>query len=240
MAYTNKTTHYELPQYVGNDKPTYLGDFNGAMEKIDTAIFGVDTKAESAISNADSASETANNAYEVANGAKSTANGAQSTANTAQQTATDAQSTATSALNVANNVGNRLNSLESNVGELVNTINGLKGTVLWTNPNPTTSFDEQDITLASDNYDYLIAEFEMDLTAPQSKIEYGLKNNGLECIYNSDTSLRWWARRFNFINLTTFHVKNCVLISYADPTQATVANDKCIPIRVIGIKNSVF
>lgn len=38
MASTNKTTNYELSQYVGTDKPTYLGDYNGDMLKIDTAI----------------------------------------------------------------------------------------------------------------------------------------------------------------------------------------------------------
>lgn len=38
---TNKTTHYELSQYVGTDKPTYLGDYNGDMLKIDTAIYNV-------------------------------------------------------------------------------------------------------------------------------------------------------------------------------------------------------
>ena len=35
---TNKTTNYELSQYIGTDKPTYLGDYNGDMLKIDTAI----------------------------------------------------------------------------------------------------------------------------------------------------------------------------------------------------------
>lgn len=38
MASTNKTTNYELSQYVGTDKPTYLGDYNSDMSKIDTAI----------------------------------------------------------------------------------------------------------------------------------------------------------------------------------------------------------
>lgn len=41
MASTNKTTNYELSQYVGTDKPTYLGDYNSDMLKIDTAIHGV-------------------------------------------------------------------------------------------------------------------------------------------------------------------------------------------------------
>ena len=38
MGATNKTTYYELPQYVQSDKPSYLGDFNGAMNTIDGAI----------------------------------------------------------------------------------------------------------------------------------------------------------------------------------------------------------
>ena len=41
MASTNTTANYGLPQYVANDKPTYLGDFNAAMLSIDTAIKGV-------------------------------------------------------------------------------------------------------------------------------------------------------------------------------------------------------
>lgn len=41
MASTNKTTNYELSQYVGTDKPTYLGDYNSDMLKIDSAIHGV-------------------------------------------------------------------------------------------------------------------------------------------------------------------------------------------------------
>lgn len=39
MASTNKTTHYELSQYIGTDKPTYLTDYNQDMDKIDTGIY---------------------------------------------------------------------------------------------------------------------------------------------------------------------------------------------------------
>lgn len=38
MSSTNKTTNYNLSQYVGTDKPTYLGDYNGDMLKIDTQM----------------------------------------------------------------------------------------------------------------------------------------------------------------------------------------------------------
>lgn len=35
---SNSTTNYHLSQYIGTDKPTYLGDYNSDMSKIDTAI----------------------------------------------------------------------------------------------------------------------------------------------------------------------------------------------------------
>ena len=42
---TNVTTHYELSQYIGTDKPTYLVDYNSDMNKIDTAIYTADSQA---------------------------------------------------------------------------------------------------------------------------------------------------------------------------------------------------
>lgn len=38
MSSTNKTTNYNLSQYIGTDKPTYLGDYNGDMLKIDNQM----------------------------------------------------------------------------------------------------------------------------------------------------------------------------------------------------------
>ena len=38
MTATNKTTNYELSQFVGSDRPTWLGDYNSDMSKIDTQL----------------------------------------------------------------------------------------------------------------------------------------------------------------------------------------------------------
>lgn len=59
MSATNKTTYLDLPQFIGTDVPSWLGDFNGAMEKIDTGYNNVDIKAEQAASTANSASSKA-------------------------------------------------------------------------------------------------------------------------------------------------------------------------------------
>lgn len=45
MASTNKTSHYNLSQYVANDKPTYLVDYNSDMSNIDAGIYSADSKA---------------------------------------------------------------------------------------------------------------------------------------------------------------------------------------------------
>lgn len=38
MAHTNSTPNYGLPQFIGDDKPTFLGDMNEAFSDIDTAM----------------------------------------------------------------------------------------------------------------------------------------------------------------------------------------------------------
>lgn len=48
MSATNHTTNYELPVFVGTDKPAWLVDWNGAMTAIDTAIHTAEGKADQA------------------------------------------------------------------------------------------------------------------------------------------------------------------------------------------------
>lgn len=59
MSSTNKTTNYNLPQWVGTDHPSFSEDFNPAFSKIDTEIKSVDDKAEAANTAATSARSTA-------------------------------------------------------------------------------------------------------------------------------------------------------------------------------------
>lgn len=43
MSATNATTNYQLPLFIGTDKPAWLTDWNGAMNAIDTAVANVNT-----------------------------------------------------------------------------------------------------------------------------------------------------------------------------------------------------
>lgn len=77
MAHTNQTEHYNLPQFVGSDIPSWLVDVNQAYTAIDSAIY-------TAKNTADVASNTAGSANTVAQDAKGAAEVATTTANSAK------------------------------------------------------------------------------------------------------------------------------------------------------------
>ena len=108
MSSTNKTTHYELSQYVGSDKPTYLSDYNGDMLKIDTAINSAKTVADTAT--ADIVTLT------------TSVSTAQTTADTAVTNAATAQTTANGAVT---NIGDLTNLQTTSKTNLVTAINEL-------------------------------------------------------------------------------------------------------------------
>lgn len=89
MSFTNKTPNYNLPQWLGTDKPSYLVDFNNAFSDIDTGM--------------KNNKDTADNASATASTALTTAQSAQETATTASGLASQAVEAANNATTIANN-----------------------------------------------------------------------------------------------------------------------------------------
>ena len=81
MSSTNHTTNYNLPQFVGSDKPAWLGDINPAMSAIDTAMHANAVLAQQGIDDASTAQTTAQTAEGHAQDAITSAGTAQETAN---------------------------------------------------------------------------------------------------------------------------------------------------------------
>lgn len=117
MSYTNQTPNYGLPQYVGTDKPTYLGDFNNAMKKIDEALHNNAEnageglaqlqQAQNQLTEAQTAQSELNEEVSNIGGIASTVNQnvqqALSAANDATEAANSAQSQIEPAVTAANN-----------------------------------------------------------------------------------------------------------------------------------------
>lgn len=105
---TNKTTHYELSQFVSSDKPSWLNDINSDMSKIDTAI--------------NTAKTTADGAATAATNAQTAAETAQTTANTAVTNAATADGKAETAQTRIGTLANLTTTAKTNVVEAINEV----------------------------------------------------------------------------------------------------------------------
>lgn len=106
MSHTNSTANYNLPQFIGTDKPTWLTDVNGAMSSIDTAIKNASDTATTASGDATTANTNIGTMSSLTTTDKTSLVGAvnevKTGVTTAQNTANSATSTATTANTNAN------------------------------------------------------------------------------------------------------------------------------------------
>lgn len=128
MSSTNKTTYYDLSQYIGTDKPTYLGDYNSDMSKIDGAIHGVQETATTANQTAGSADAKVTQVTENVEALKGRVGvlegnvsnlqekdtAQNSEINSAKQKAESANTTANNALQSANTANTKVDSAKFN------------------------------------------------------------------------------------------------------------------------------
>lgn len=116
MSSTNKTANFKLSQFIGTDKPTFLGDYNNDMQIIDGALFTAGQTAEEAVNDVEKvkgAQEELKAVHEdtkqqvaqlkeTADGMTGDVTAAQEAANSAEEKATAAQTAATDVVNAAN------------------------------------------------------------------------------------------------------------------------------------------
>lgn len=102
MSSTNKTTNYELSQFIGSDKPAWLQDYNADMSKIDTGIHNAATTATGADGKADANTTAIGSLSNLTTDDKTSVvaaiNEVDSHADTAQNTANSASTNASTAL----------------------------------------------------------------------------------------------------------------------------------------------
>lgn len=112
MGATNHTANYDLPQWIGTDKPTFLGDLNDAFLKIDTGMKTNQSEISGAVSDAGNALAKATSAEQGVNTLTPLVNTASENASQALTTANNAASTANTANTNANAANTRLNTFD--------------------------------------------------------------------------------------------------------------------------------
>lgn len=150
MASTNKTTHYDLSQYIGSDKPTYLVDYNNDMSNIDTGIYDAQNKAnqnETNIGDLTNLNTSAkSNLVSAINELENETNGIGNLSNLT----TEAQNNLVSAINEVDdhaddnnrNIGTMVNLETTNKSSLVGAINELNSKIPKTNTSYNNSSTE--------------------------------------------------------------------------------------------------
>lgn len=109
MASTNKTTNYELSQFLGSDKPAWLSDYNSDMNKIDTQMKANADAATAAGGTASSAATAIGDLTDLTTTAKTSAVAA---INEVDANADTAQNTASSAITASNTNAAKIEALE--------------------------------------------------------------------------------------------------------------------------------
>lgn len=193
MASTNHTTNYSLSQFVGSDKPAWLGDYNQDMSKIDTAMkANADANATTATTVAGHTTAISGLTSDVASvqsdvSSLGTRMTAVETKNTEQDTAiSSAQSTATTANGKADTNATNIGLLDSRVSADETTISSNTSAI---------AENTSDISALSDKIDAVVAKFSFtDIkTQPVSEIwtnmGYVSPNNTITLAQNSDGSL---------------------------------------------------
>lgn len=128
MSSTNKTTNYNLSQYIGTDKPTYLGDYNSDMLKIDTQLKANADSASNAASAAGAAQAVASDASKNVQNLNDsvTANSADIASLKTKNAQQD--SSIQNASNMANSALNKANQNEHNIADINTRNQWIQGT----------------------------------------------------------------------------------------------------------------
>ena len=135
MAHSRSTSNYQLPQFNGSDKPTWLGDINGAFLAIDGAMHENAQNATEAKSTATSALAALNSALELAQSADTKATSALSTANSASATATAAAETASAA--------------SASAAATAALVERVRAHAIWTNATPGAALSPATVTISN-------------------------------------------------------------------------------------------
>lgn len=139
-----------------------------------------------------------------------------------------------------------MNEIKSVVNNNADVMNGLKGTILWTNPSPNNNFAATQITLSSGDYDFLeIYYYEWsgdsyswkDLKC--AKVIKGY-TTVLEAIISYNGKGFIGARRVRYTNATNLQIDTCYSLIIDSAFLTTPTDAFCVPLYVIGYKTELF
>lgn len=196
MGSTNKTQYLELPQWVGTDHPTWLGDMNDAFLKIDKGYNTIDGNSTTAISQSGQAVQVANEAKQEAKTANTKAAEADKNAGTALSTANNALNTANNTQTQISNITNSLTAIEEKTDNL-NEWNGGNMSPYSENVVTTPSFATAYFNPTLKLFNIIVSTFSIKSTIKKGDILFTLPSVFSQIVRNNRTLYSTLMCRFN-------------------------------------------
>ena len=130
-----------------------------------------------------------------------------------------------------------MNEIKSVVNNNATELTNITGQILWTNSNPTSGFNSQNITLQNSDIDMIQIIFyqAINILKFQSTGLIPIGESHLSTMFNAKS----YIRTFRIIdNVLTFD--DCNTYNSYNSTASTVNNNAIIPLYVIGYKTGLF
>ena len=245
MGHTNSTANLALPQFIGTDKPTWLGDINSAFSDIDAYAGTNDAAVSGAVADAASAVSQAASAV-------STANAANTTAGNASTAATNAVGTANNAMSLVNQTNTKIGTLanlnttdKTSIVNAINEVNSENAKTVWVNSDATS-----DVATASFNSDF---QYDAFLISYEDRADNNRPVVGSVLIENNNKGTAHYmfitaqghiieeTRQFSVSQVSdtyTFTFGAAARYETSDltsPATESAPSGRLVPIRIIGI-----
>lgn len=183
---TNKTTYYELPQWIPTDEVSILDDFNGAFSDIDAGIHEAKAVADSANTAASNAASNASTALGIGNGNQTDILALQSTQTTQGNSINSLTGVVNGHTTTIGGINTKLGTTDiSSIGDgtVTGALEALSeggGTetikVLWQNPSPNAFFPGGNVTLNEviENFRFYEVIYQVNNTTTMWAVSTGL------------------------------------------------------------------
>lgn len=140
-----------------------------------------------------------------------------------------------------NTVENKV--IKSYVDDSINNAKSeVNGQILWQNQNPTTTFESQDVTLSSTDYDVLeIYYYDFIGTKRMQSTKLIKGNDGImQSIFENNDKGYIGYRKIYYRSNSLYRFGSAVSIVQQDAFQRLAVNDWLVPVYIVGYKTGLF
>lgn len=135
-----------------------------------------------------------------------------------------------------------MNEIKSVVNNNATELTNITGTLLWANPNPTSSFSAQSITLSSSDYDVLEVFYYDWTSSKRMRSVKATKGEwiSLDMMFRYNVKAYMGVRQIEPLSDTSLNIETCYSLVDNGSFAYNDYPNWCVPVYIIGYKTGLF